>query len=180
MGPLRSIGFCTFFLVLAAVCLPPADQGNGGSAAAGPYGAEGVGPSHPDYVEQVASIDSIVMDPIREGLIAGASVAVVHRGEVVAIRGYGWADLELGVPTREHAIYEIGSVTKQFTSAALLQLQEDGLVDLDEEGGHLPTRLPDPGTSDHGAGASGPHVGDPGLHGNGRSVPILRAPGARR
>lgn len=146
MGPLRSIGFCTLFLVVAAGCLPQADQSNGGSAAAGPYGAEGVGPSHPDYVEQVASIDSIVMDPIREGLIAGASVAVVHRGEVVAIRGYGWADLELGVPTPEHGIYEIGSVTKQFTSAALLQLQEDGLVDLDAEVG---TYLPDFPTQGH-------------------------------
>ena len=80
------------------------------------------------------------MAPIREGLIAGASVAVVHQGEPVAFRGYGWANLQLAVPTPEDAIYEIGSITKQFTSAGLLQAQEQGLVDLDADIG---TYLPD-------------------------------------
>ena len=79
------------------------------------------------------------MAPIREGLIAGASVAVVHRGERIAVRGYGWANLELQVPTPGDAIYETGSITKQFTTAALLQLQEEGRVDLDADiGTHLP------------------------------------------
>ena len=78
-------------------------------------------------------IDEIMMEPVREGRIAGGSVAVVHRGETVAIRGYGWANVELRVPTPEDAIYETGSVTKQFTSAGLLQMQEQGLVDLDAD-----------------------------------------------
>lgn len=110
----------------------------GGSV--GEFGAEGVGYANPDHAGHVAAIDEIVMAPIREGLIAGASVAVVHGGEPVAFRGYGWANLQLGVPTPEDAIYEIGSVTKQFTSVGLLQAQAEGLVDLDAD---MSTYLPD-------------------------------------
>ncbi|MDE2981616.1 MAG: serine hydrolase [Gemmatimonadota bacterium] len=110
----------------------------GGSV--GEFGAEGVGYANPDHAGHVAAIDEIVMAPIREGLIAGASVAVVHGGEPVAYRGYGWANLQLDVPTPEDAIYEIGSVTKQFTSVGLLQAQAEGLVDLDAD---MSTYLPD-------------------------------------
>ena len=117
-----------------AACSPPAPP------PPGEFGAEGVGFGHPDHSYHVEAIDEIVMAPIREGLMAGASVAVVHGGERIAVRGYGWANLELSVPTPEDAIYETGSVTKQFTTAALLQLQEEGRVDLDAEIG---TYLPD-------------------------------------
>lgn len=106
----------------------------------GEFGAEGVGYANPDHAGHVAAIDEIFMAPIREGLIAGASVAVVHGGEPVAFRGYGWANLQLEVPTPEDAIYEIGSVTKQFTSVGLLQAQAEGLVDLDAD---MSTYLPD-------------------------------------
>ena len=99
----------------------------------GEFGAEGVGFAHPDHASHVETIDRIIMAPIREGLIAGASVAVVHHGERIAVRGYGWANLELQVPTPEDAIYEIGSITKQFTTAALLQLQEQDRVHLDAD-----------------------------------------------
>ncbi|MDE2751983.1 MAG: serine hydrolase, partial [Gemmatimonadota bacterium] len=126
----RRLGTLGFALALAgAGCAAPADT----AAPVGEYGAEGVGYGHPDHAAHVAMIDEIMMEPVREGRIAGGSVAVVHRGETVAIRGYGWANVELRVPTPEDAIYETGSVTKQFTSAGLLQMQEQGLVDLDAD-----------------------------------------------
>lgn len=117
-----------------AACTPPA------SPPPGEFGAEGVGFAHPDHAPHVESIDEIMMAPIREGVVAGASVAVVQGGERIVVRGYGWANLELSAPTPTDAVYEIGSITKQFTTAALLQLQEQGLVDLDAEIG---TYLPD-------------------------------------
>ena len=119
-----------FLAVAVAACAPPV----------GEFGAEGVGYANPDHADHAAAIDEIIMAPIRDGQIAGASVAVVHRGEPVAIRGYGWANLQLRVPTPENAVYEIGSITKQFTSSGLLQLQEQGLVDLDAD---MSTYLPD-------------------------------------
>ena len=119
-----------------AGCAAPADT----AAPVGEHGAEGVGYGNPGHAAHVAMIDEIMMAPVREGRVAGGSVAVVHQGETVAIRGYGWANLELRVPTPENAIYETGSVTKQFTSAGLLQMQEQGLVDLDAD---MSTYLPD-------------------------------------
>jgi CubicO group peptidase (beta-lactamase class C family) len=88
----------------------------------------------------VARIDSIVEAPIRAGRLAGASIAVI-RGDrdTIAVRAYGKANIELDVPTPPRAIYEIGSVTKQFTAAAIMQLVEQGKVNLDED---LSTYLP--------------------------------------
>ena len=129
-GPLAAL-----LTLLVAACTAPA-----ATPPAGEFGAEGVGYGNPDHAGHVAAIDEIMMAPVREGLIAGASVAVVHQGEPVAFRGYGWANLQLAVPTPEDAIYAIGSITKQFTSAGLLQAQEQGLVDLNADIG---TYLPD-------------------------------------
>lgn len=124
--------FAGTFLVLtlgAGACDAPV----GSAGLVGEHGAEGVGYGNPGHAHHIAAIDDIMMAPVREGQIAGASVAVVHQGETVAIRGYGWANLELRVPTPEDAAYEIGSITKQFTSVGLLKMQEQGLVDLDAD-----------------------------------------------
>ncbi len=83
--------------------------------------------------EMVRAIDSLASAPIQRGQIAGMSVAVVKGRDTILIKGYGSADLELDVPTPANAVYEIGSVTKQFTTAALLQLVEQGKLSLDDD-----------------------------------------------
>lgn len=93
-----------------------------------------------------AAIDAIVEAPIKAGKVAGASVAVVRGGQTLVERGYGLADLQLDVPTPPRAIYEIGSVTKQFTAAAILLLAEDGKLSLDDE---LTKFLPEYPTAGH-------------------------------
>lgn len=55
----------------------------GGAPAIGEYGAEGVGYGNPNHAAKVREIDEIMMAPVRDGLIAGASVAVTHRGETI-------------------------------------------------------------------------------------------------
>ena len=65
-----------------------------------------------------ARIDAIIQAPIAAGTLAGASIAVIRGSDTIAVKGYGKANLELGVATPANAIYEIGSVTKQFTGAA--------------------------------------------------------------
>jgi CubicO group peptidase (beta-lactamase class C family) len=79
----------------------------------------------------VRAIDAIMNEPIEAGQIAGASVAVVQGTDTILLKAYGFADLEFHVPTPERAIYEIGSVTKQFTAVAILQLVAEGSLDLD-------------------------------------------------
>lgn len=91
-------------------------------------------------------IDAIVGAPIAAGTVAGASVAIVHRGRTLAAKGYGKADLEWDVPMPADASFEIGSVTKQFTAAAVLLLQEDGKLSLEDD---LTKHLPDYPTQGH-------------------------------
>jgi len=81
----------------------------------------------------VARIDSIMQTPITAGRVVGASIAVVRGRDTIAVKGYGKANLELNVPTPPGAIYEIGSVTKQFTGAAVMQLVEQGKLSLDDD-----------------------------------------------
>jgi CubicO group peptidase (beta-lactamase class C family) len=50
-----------------------------------------------------------------------------------AVNSYGFADLELDVPTPPRATYEIMSITKQFTTASILLLAEQGKLALDDE-----------------------------------------------
>jgi CubicO group peptidase (beta-lactamase class C family) len=80
-----------------------------------------------------AVADSIVGEALKGGRAAGMSVAVVLGRDTVVMKGYGLADLEFNVPTPPRAIYEIGSITKQFTAAAVLQLQEQGKLSLDDD-----------------------------------------------
>src|SRR5262245_15957658 len=80
-----------------------------------------------------ARIDAIVEAPIKAGKVAGASVPVVKGNETILQKGYGFADLELDVPTPPRATYEIGSITKQFTAASILLLAEQGKLSLDDE-----------------------------------------------
>lgn len=96
-------------------------------------------PREPSSLEQ-AEVDSIATAALAGGRAAGMSIAVARGGRVVARGAYGSADLELDVPTPPEAVYEIGSVTKQFTAAAVLQLMERGKIDLDAD---LTTYLPD-------------------------------------
>ena len=77
-------------------------------------------------------IDGLVSDSMEATQTPGISVAVQYRGEMILARGYGLADVENRVPATEHTVYRIGSVTKQFTAAAVMKLVEDGKVALDD------------------------------------------------
>lgn len=77
--------------------------------------------------------DSLMLPLVDSGKIAGASVAVVKGENILLRKTYGFADLEFNVPMPEDATFEIGSVTKQFTCAAILQLAAEGKLSLDDE-----------------------------------------------
>ena len=63
----------------------------------------------------------------------GAAVIVVRDGKVVLRKGYGKANMELGVPVEPDMIFRTGSITKQFTAAAILMLAEQGKLSLDDD-----------------------------------------------
>ncbi len=63
----------------------------------------------------------------------GAAVLIAKDGKILLRKGYGLANLELGVPVKPDMVFEIASVTKQFTAAAILLLQERGKLSVDDE-----------------------------------------------
>lgn len=70
----------------------------------------------------------------------GAAVLVRQGGETILRKGYGLAQLDFAVPVAPEQVFEIGSVTKQFTAAAILRLAEQGQLGLDDP---LAKYLPD-------------------------------------
>jgi CubicO group peptidase (beta-lactamase class C family) len=78
-------------------------------------------------------IDDYVRAQMRERHIPGAAIAVVKNGKIVKADGYGLANVELNVPATKETVFEIGSVTKQITAAAIMLLVEDGKINLDEK-----------------------------------------------
>jgi CubicO group peptidase (beta-lactamase class C family)/pimeloyl-ACP methyl ester carboxylesterase len=78
------------------------------------------------------AVDGIVEAAMREHLFPGVSVAVLHAGELIVARGYGWADRESGAPATAATVYPIGSISKPFTAAAVTRLVEQGRIGLDD------------------------------------------------
>ena len=77
-------------------------------------------------------VDDYVRARMGERHVPGLALAVVRDGKPVKVRGYGLADVELNVPVGTETVFEIGSVTKQFTAAAVMMLVEEGKVGLDD------------------------------------------------
>ncbi len=91
-----------------------------------------LGAQAPPDAALAVRIDSLVQATMAAERIPGASVAVMRRGDTILVRGWGWADLENRVPATERTVYRIGSLTKQFTALAVLQLVEQGRLSLDD------------------------------------------------
>jgi D-alanyl-D-alanine carboxypeptidase len=85
----------------------------------------------------VATIDSLAAAFLAEGPVAGVSVAVVKGRDTIVMKGYGLADMENDVPASAKTVYRIGSITKQFTAAAIMRLVDAGKLSLDDTLGKL-------------------------------------------
>lgn len=86
----------------------------------------------------VASIDALMVHQFKADK-PGATVIVVKNGQVVFRKAYGMADMEHDVALRPEMSLRIGSMTKQFTAAAIMLLVERGKLSLDDDIGiYLP------------------------------------------
>ncbi len=63
----------------------------------------------------------------------GCALAVIEDGRIAYTRGYGMADLEHDVPITPETVFYIGSESKQFVTACLLLLEEEGRLSLDDD-----------------------------------------------
>ncbi len=88
----------------------------------------------------VAEIDSLIRKTVTQKRLVGLSVGVAQDGRVVLARGYGMASLAAREPVTPETEFAVGSVTKQFTCAALFLLAQDGKLHLtDSVSTYLPT-----------------------------------------
>lgn len=81
---------------------------------------------------QSKEVDEYLQKKLTAQPLAGISVAVVQDGKTVYGRGVGMANLENNVPATENTVYQLASITKQFTATGVMILVEEGKVGLDE------------------------------------------------
>jgi D-alanyl-D-alanine carboxypeptidase len=79
-----------------------------------------------------AKVDSIATQVLQATGVPSASVAVVRHGRLAYANAYGAAKLDPRVAATPDMRYAIGSVSKQFTAAAILLLQQDGKLSIDD------------------------------------------------
>jgi len=87
-----------------------------------------------DLDQVVNNIDDIMKEKVSDEHIPNAVVTIVHKGEVIFQEGYGFSDLEAETTIDpETSLFRIGSTSKLFTWTAVMQLVEQGKLDLDTD-----------------------------------------------
>jgi len=80
---------------------------------------------------EIAAIDQAVAKALADTAVPSASIAIVRDGKVVLTKAYGKANE--GLPARTDLPYQIASISKQFTAMALLLLEDEGKLSLDDK-----------------------------------------------
>jgi CubicO group peptidase (beta-lactamase class C family) len=80
-----------------------------------------------------SAIDTAAKAALEATGSPGASIAVVRGGQIVYEQAYGIGRIEPQTPARPEMRYAIGSVSKQFTATAVMMLQEDSKLSLDDK-----------------------------------------------
>jgi CubicO group peptidase (beta-lactamase class C family) len=81
---------------------------------------------------QINELESFIEERIAADKIPGLSIGIAQEGELIYTKAFGYSDLEHQVPVNLHTVFEIGSVSKQFTATAIMLLVEQGKLKLDD------------------------------------------------
>jgi len=109
--------------------------------------SEGVGQAA--AADALAALDARIdplFEPWTHSDTPGCALSITQDGVSVLERAYGLADLEQGVAIRTSTVFNVGSMSKQFTAAAILLLQEEGKLSLDDDVRRYIPELPAYGT----------------------------------
>jgi CubicO group peptidase (beta-lactamase class C family) len=93
-------------------------------------------PTIPMQEQARPAIDALELKARVDGILnrwpaVGLAVGVVRDGHLEFFSGHGLADIASGTPVTQDTVFRVGSITKTFTAIAVLQLWEQGLIDLD-------------------------------------------------
>src|SRR5579871_4072970 len=80
-----------------------------------------------------AMLDATAAKLVQDHRIPGLQVSLMHAGKMIYSKGFGSANLETRTPVTPQSIFKIASNTKQFTAAAVMTLQEDGKLSVDDK-----------------------------------------------
>jgi CubicO group peptidase (beta-lactamase class C family) len=94
--------------------------------------------------ERAEKIDA-VFQSLNNLATPGAAVAVIEHGKKVYEKGYGSANLEYNIPIGPDTIFHVASVSKQFTAMAIVLLERDGKLSIDDDVHKYLPELPDYG-----------------------------------
>jgi len=78
------------------------------------------------------TIDKYVEKAMGENHIPGVAIAIIKNGKILREGYYGFANLEDSTPVTSQSVFEIASMSKQFTCAAILLLQQDGKISVND------------------------------------------------
>ncbi|MBU0623537.1 MAG: beta-lactamase family protein, partial [Candidatus Thermoplasmatota archaeon] len=82
------------------------------------------------FKDAFKKIDLFVRQDLRASGVPALVVGITNRERLLNVSAHGYADLERRIPIRPDSRFEIGSISKSFASIVLLQLQEQGRLDL--------------------------------------------------
>lgn len=85
-----------------------------------------------EWQEALSAFASRLAADVEADDIGGITAGVVLGRDLVWAEGFGWADVEEGIPAGVNSIYRVGSISKSFTAVSLLQLWERGYLELDD------------------------------------------------
>lgn len=88
-------------------------------------------------------VDSFVFSRMKGLHIPGISVAVVKNGKIIYAKGYGYANIELGIAVQPESNFLIASITKIFTSVSIMMLWEQQKLRLEDSIGYYLKDLPE-------------------------------------
>ena len=83
------------------------------------------------YEAAIAALDAFVTKEVAEKKLPALSIALVDDQAIVWSKGYGFTDRDKTTPATADTVYRVGSVSKLFTDIAVMQLVEQGKIDLD-------------------------------------------------
>jgi D-alanyl-D-alanine carboxypeptidase len=92
---------------------------------------------------RMEAVDRFIEAQMRKQNIPGVSLAVVKDGELILTRGYGLADVELNVAATPQTVYQIQSITKPFVASAMMMLEREKKLSLDDELGKYLEGVPE-------------------------------------
>lgn len=97
------------------------------------------------YAQNLAKIDSLLQEKYPDN-VPGAAFLISRNGNIIYKKAFGLANLELNAQMKTDNVFEIASMTKQFTAISILMLKERGQLHLDDE---ITKFIPDYPTNGH-------------------------------